>query len=510
LQYLNRIRLTEELNLIVYKHYEGYFVLAAVFPNTQPNRVSHLLCSLIFSIACSCNAAELPSLGVTKSVNGNVTNTQFFGGARANDREVFENQFDSFEQLTIAARLQLDPSHIGRIGNLYIIVAVGDNYFYRDSAGTYEIWDRQFDSLKPAALNKILSASEEISILEDTTIGRLALSGQRLSFYFAYAEQLNPTELYYNELPLQIAIADYNPLKVDAGDIQTLQISANDTSRAREIPLLIYLPESGKPRPLILFSHGLGGSLLTAVYLGEQWAARGYNVVFMQHPGSDEDILKDVPQSQLLSTLTAAASRANANARIQDVSSVIDQLDVWNTDPSNELFGRFNMALIAMSGHSFGARTTQGVSGEDVQFAFRDTRERRISVAMPLSGSSPSIENAMEIYKGVDIPWLLMTGTNDVAQVGGTTVEGRLAVFPALPAGAKYELVLFGGEHHAFTDRPILSSQSPRSPFHHEIIMALSTAFFDAWLSGFPDALTWLEGEGATNLLQPGDRWQFK
>jgi dienelactone hydrolase len=510
LQYLNTIRLTEKLNLILYKHYKGYVLLAAVFQNTQSNRVSHLLCSLVFSIACACNATELPSLGVTKSVSGSVTNAQFFSGARANDREVFENQFDSFEQLTIAARLQLDPSHVGRVGNLYIIVAVNDNYFYRDSLGVYEIWDRQLDSLKPAALNKILSASEEISILEDTTVGSLALSGQHLIFYFAYSEQLNPTELYYNELPLQIAIADYNPLNVAARNIQTLQISARDTSRAREIPLLIYLPESGKPRPLILFSHGLGGSLLTAVYLGEQWAARGYNVVFMQHPGSDEDILKDVPQAQLLSTLNAAASLANADARIQDVSSVIDQLDVWNTDPSNELFGRFNMALIAMSGHSFGARTTQWVSGEEVQFAFTDTRERRISVAMPLSGSSPSIENAVEIYQGVDIPWLLMTGTNDVAQVGGTTVEDRLAVFPALPAGAKYELVLLGGEHHAFTDRPISSSQTPRNPSHHEIIMALSTAFFDAWLSGFGDARIWLEGEGAKNILQPGDRWQFK
>lgn len=482
----------------------------AVFQNTQASRVSLFLCALTFSLVSACNAAELPSLGATKSVAGSVTNSLFFAGARANDREVFESEFDSFEQLTIAARLQLEPAHIGQVGSLYIIVAIGENYFYRDSTGAYEFWDLQLESLKPAAVNKILSAREEISILEDTTIGSLGLSGQRLSFYFAYSEQLDPTELYYNESPLQIAIGDYNPLKVDARDIQTIRTSASDPARAREIPLLIYLPESDKPRPIILFSHGLGGSLLTAVYLGEQWAARGYNAVFMQHPGSDEDILNGIPFSQIVNTLNAAASLANADARILDVSAVIDQLEVWNADPSNALFGRLNMALIAMSGHSFGARTTQGVSGEDVQFLFRDTRERRISVAMPLSGSSPSIENSIALYENVDIPWLLMTGTNDVAQIGGTTVEGRLAVFPALPAGAKYELVLFEGEHHAFTDRAISSSQAPRNPAHHEIIMALSTAFFDAWLSGFPDAQRWLEGDGARNILQPSDRWQFK
>lgn len=485
-------------------------MLAAFFQTTQLNRFSLFFGTLIFFIAHVCGAAELPNLGAIKSLSGSFTTSQFFAGASANNREVFESQFESFEQLTIAARLEIEPAHVGEAGNLYIIVAVGDDYFYRDSKGVYEIWDLQLDSLKPAALNKILSASENITILKDTTIGSLALSGQRLSFYFAYSQQLNPSELYYNESPLLIAIGDYNPLKVDARDIQTLQISALDTSRGREIPLLIYMPESDRPRPLVLFSHGLGGSLLSAVYLGEQWAARGYNVVFMQHQGSDEDILDGVPFSQILSTLNAAASLANADARFQDVSAVINQLDIWNADPSNELFGRINMALIAMTGHSFGARTTQGVSGEDVQYLFRDTRERRISVAMPLSGSSQGVENAIEVYKNVDIPWLLMTGTNDVAQIGGTTVEDRLAVFPALPAGAKYELVLFGGEHHAFTDRSISSSQNPRNPRHHEIIMALSTAFFDAWLSGFADAKTWLEGDGAKNILQPGDRWQFK
>lgn len=469
-----------------------------------------LFCLLAFAMVGVGNATELPSLGAVKSVSGSATNAQFFAGARANNRAGFESQFDSFEELTIAARLQIETAHIAKLGNLYVVVAVGDNYFYRDATGAYKVWDFQLDSLKPTASNKILSASEEISILSDTTVGSLALSGQRLSFYFAYSEQLNPTELYYNESPLQIDIGDYRPLKVDDRDIQTIETFASDIARARNIPLLIYLPESARPRPIILFSHGLGGSLLAAVYLGEHWAARGYNAVFMQHPGSDEDILKGVPSSQVMSTLNAAASLANAEARIRDVSAVIDQLEVWNVDPSNELFGRFNMALIGMSGHSFGARTTQGVSGENVQFAFRDTRERRISVAMPLSGSSPNIENSIELYRDVDIPWLLMTGTNDVAQVGSTTLEGRLAVFPALPPGAKYELVLFGGEHHAFTDRPISSSQAPRNPLHHEIIMATSTAFFDAWLSGFADARVWLEGGGARNILQPGDRWQFK
>jgi len=37
-----------------------------------------------------------------------------------------------------------------------------------------------------------------------------------------------------------------------------------------------------------------------------------------------------------------------------------------------------------------------------------------------------------------------MTGTKDVAPVGAADLESRLAVFPALPPGGKYELVLDG------------------------------------------------------------------
>jgi predicted dienelactone hydrolase len=47
--------------------------------------------------------------------------------------------------------------------------------------------------------------------------------------------------------------------------------------------------------PVVLFSHGLGGSRTGSVFLGEHWAARGYVAVFLQHPGSDDSIWKDKP-----------------------------------------------------------------------------------------------------------------------------------------------------------------------------------------------------------------------
>lgn len=163
-----------------------------------------------------------------------------------------------------------------------------------------------------------------------------------------------------------------------------------------------------------------------------------------------------------------------------------------------------------MSGHSFGARTTQTTSGEIVPWLNYSTRDPRIKAAMPLSASVTNIAAANSVLAEVDIPWMVMTGTNDTSVVVNTTVADRLAVFPALPPGGKYELVFFQGEHHAFTDRTISALQAPRNPAHHPAIMAISTAFWDTWLVGDVSARQWLDGERARSVLAPADSWKLK
>ena len=64
--------------------------------------------------------------------------------------------------------------------------------------------------------------------------------------------------------------------------------------------------------------------------------------------------------------------------------------------------------------------------------------------------------------------------------VGDIDVPSRLAVYPVLPPGGKYELVLDGAEHSAFTDRPLPGDRETRNPNHHRVILALNTAFWDA------------------------------
>ncbi|MDA1054258.1 MAG: dienelactone hydrolase [Planctomycetota bacterium] len=311
------------------------------------------------------------------------------------------------------------------------------------------------------------------------------------------------------------ALADepaYDPLAVPANrKAEALDLTVKDTQRDRKIPVRVYLPAAKTPAAVVLFSHGLGGSREGNPYLGEHWSGRGYVVVCLQHAGSDEAVWKDVPLLQRMAAMRRAANLQNTLLRLKDVPAVIDQLERWNQAADSPLAGRLDLARIGMSGHSFGAVTTQGVSGQRMGRDAARFTDKRIKAALAMSPNSPkSGGDPQRLFGGVAIPWLLMTGTKDVAAVGDADVASRLAVFPALPPGGKYELVLHGAEHEAFSDRDLPGSRKQRNPNHHRVILALSTAFWDAWLRGDTPARAWLDKKGPASVLEKNDRWQNK
>jgi predicted dienelactone hydrolase len=312
------------------------------------------------------------------------------------------------------------------------------------------------------------------------------------------------------------AAAGYDPLALPAGDLPTpLDLKVIDATRSREIPLRVCVPSAATAAPVVLFSHGLGGNREGSSFLGKHWAARGYVVVFLQHPGSDDSIWKGQPAGQRVASMRAAATAENFMLRVGDVSAVLDQLNRWNNEADHPLHGRLDLARVGMSGHSFGAVTTQAVSGQALPTGAQPLTEKRIKAAIVMSPSGPQRGTAAQAFAQVNIPWLLMTGTNDIARLGGETIgtsdmASRLSVYPALPPNGKYELVLNEARHFAFTDRPEMGGEGLRNPNHHRSILALGTAFWDAYLKQDPAAKAWLDGDGPRTILEKDDRWQRK
>lgn len=246
--------------------------------------------------------------------------------------------------------------------------------------------------------------------------------------------------------------ADYDPLLT--GKVQTEQtdLVIKDTKRSREIPIRVYLPAEKAAAPVVLFSHGLGGNREGSAFLGKHWAARGYVAVFLQHPGSDDSVWKDLPIAQRIAALKQAAGLKEFLLRVQDVTAVLDQLEVWSKDTAHAFAGRLDLKRVGMSGHSFGAVTTQAVSGQVAPLG-KGCTDNRIKAAVIMSPSGPANGNTKQAFGTVKIPWMLLTGTKDSNPINGADAKTRLVVFPDLSPGSKYQLVLDHAEHSAFGDR---------------------------------------------------------
>ncbi|MEM7383807.1 MAG: dienelactone hydrolase [Verrucomicrobiota bacterium] len=297
----------------------------------------------------------------------------------------------------------------------------------------------------------------------------------------------------------------YDP-KGSPGGVQTRLVSF--TYQGREVPLRCYLHEV-KPAPVILLSHGLGGSREVGAYLGKQWAGRGFVVVALQHIGSDESIWKGLPVAQRMRAMRRAVTPATFLDRTRDVPATLDQLEKWVIDLTHFLHRRLNLKKIGMAGHSYGAHTTQAICGQAFGRAGPRYRDQRIDAGLALSPGAPKRANPKTSFGTIALPMMLMTGTRDRSMIGRDKPGTRRQVYAALPPGSKYELVLKDAEHMAFSDAT-LRGKEHRNPNHHRAIKALSTAFWEAYLKENKAARSWLGGPGPANLLVPDDIWHNK
>lgn len=301
----------------------------------------------------------------------------------------------------------------------------------------------------------------------------------------------------------------YDPLaKTNKEESRHHDLEFTDASRNRKLPVRVWLPLSEAPEPVLLFSPGLGGSREGAVYLAKHWTARGYVVVCLQHPGSDDSVWRYAKAGTRLAAMQRAASGENLLLRAGDVPAVLDQLVRWNAESSHVLFGKMDFEHVGMSGHSFGAMTTQLLAGQTL--IGKSFSEPRVKAAVVMSPSPPRLGDRNRAFTNLERPCFLMTGTLDDSPIGNTRPEDRRLVFPALPPGDKFELVLDKARHGAFSDRLLPGEGTARNPNHHKVILALSTAFWDSYLRGDARAKEWLWGAGPRTLMEAKDVWQMK
>lgn len=291
-----------------------------------------------------------------------------------------------------------------------------------------------------------------------------------------------------------------------ATEIKITRETWHDAKRDRDVPVTIYAPEGAGPFPIVIFSHGLGGSRDGYEYLGRHWAEHGYICVHLQHLGSDDAVWRNAPLLGRTKTLAkAAANPQNAVNRTADVSFALDELERLNQSAS-PWQQRLALDQIGVAGHSFGAYTALAVAGQVFRpgvAAARPSPDPRIKAIIPLSAPVPANHQRLDAaYAAVTIPALHMTGTRDDSPIGDTKAAERRLPFEHCRHSDQFLITFQDGDHMLFSGRG--SRTTRRDKQDREWILKSSTAFWDAYLRHDEKAKAWLVNDFKGELGKDG------
>lgn len=283
----------------------------------------------------------------------------------------------------------------------------------------------------------------------------------------------------------------------------------------RSVPYKIYYPadDAGGRVPVVFWSHGLGGSRDGAGFISRFLCSHGYVVVHIQHAGTDSSLWEGKPGHPWDVIRATKIPRKAVLNRYRDVGFALDQFTAMAA--SNETFGpRADLSRIGMSGHSFGANTTQIMAGQKLgygrrQYCLADDRFRCgiLYSAVPTYNRKDSPRS---IYGSIRIPLFHMTGTEDSSPVEGFGYTKRIEVFDHSGGPDQHLMVLQGGDHMVYNGSRGKLGDNPDRPLHENLIKMAALAFWDGYLKGDGAALDWLRAGGFSALMGGAGTYTFR
>lgn len=234
------------------------------------------------------------------------------------------------------------------------------------------------------------------------------------------------------------------------------RVSVKPPDRPVPLEIKVSAPETGSDLPIILLSHGHGGSVfLSSLHgyapLAEFWAAHGFVVIQPTHLDSGTLGLRDSadPDAPLF-----------CRARAQDMHTILDDLEgIESATPG--LAGRLDRGRVAAAGHSLGGLTTAMLLGARIgdpenggQVDLADARVRAgVLLAAPGDGRDLAewASRNYPVLRHVDFstmtaPALVVAGDADLNPDFSDRLSYRWDAYTHSP-GPKSLLTLVGAEH---------------------------------------------------------------
>jgi len=253
--------------------------------------------------------------------------------------------------------------------------------------------------------------------------------------------------------------------------------------------------------PLIVFSHGNGGTRMQNTFWCDYLASHGYVIVSADHTANARvTVIKGKP------ILMQNDQRENSAVdRPKDMSFLLDQMTLWNGGADSRFSGKLDLTKPVAAGMSFGSMTAIRVADVDPRF----------KAVIAMSG-------AYESHSNLTVPSLYMLGTEDrTIKAQGNE---RIRDVYAKHTRNGFLLELKNGGHYSFTDIFKLdknfgdgAGQGKRAAtgeaFNYtsmettyQIINSYSIAFLGLYVRGEKEYLPFLE----KNLLPNELIWESK
>ncbi|MEK6286772.1 MAG: hypothetical protein AABO57_13620 [Acidobacteriota bacterium] len=239
--------------------------------------------------------------------------------------------------------------------------------------------------------------------------------------------------------------------------------------------------------PLVVFSHGNGGSRNQNTFWCDYLASHGYIVVSPDHTGNARWTIIDGKP-----IVSQGSERTNsAKDRPIDVRFLLDQMIRWDKGADKRFTGRIDTDHAAITGMSFGSYTAHWASDQ----------EPRFKAVIAMSGAPPSHTN-------LAVPSLRMLGTEDrtIGPAGNAAIRDNHTKH----TGPSFLLEMKNGGHFSFTDMFKINKhfgdgvgegkrRETNEPFEftsmettYRIINSYSVAFLGYYLKGEKEYVSFL------------------
>jgi predicted dienelactone hydrolase len=286
---------------------------------------------------------------------------------------------------------------------------------------------------------------------------------------------------------------------------EVADIVLHDGKRDKNLHVRVFYPNEPGPYPVIVFSHGAGGSQSCCEALTRHWATYGYVTLQPTHDDStvqrrnagEEDI------NFLVAVRDALKKPALWQSRPQDVSFVLDSLPVLQKRVP-ALAGKMDAAHIGVGGHSMGAFTADAIAGALVDLPghpatnFADPRVKAVVLLSPQGPGEFGLTD--HSWDHVTLPLLSMTGSLDLG-ADNHGPDWKKIPFQRSQPGAKYHVFIEGANHMSFiTAKTLVPGRAGDGDSILGFTNAASLAFWDAYLKADAAAKNYLQSDALQEL----------